>query len=102
MIRDLYHHKEICDKDDKYEHTVSAHYKDRIYYYRYYSDYLSQDSNCINMISDYNYIHNTKISDYKYILNIRDFNCNSFNPFYLDKISSCKTIEKLTDYYYKG
>ena len=100
MLVDFYHHKEIYDKDGEYKYTVSAHYKDRINYYRCHSDYLSRNTEYIDKISDHDYNYDRTISLYKNSQNIRNF--NPFNSFHLDKISSCKTIEKLSDYYFKG
>ena len=102
MIYDYYHHKEIYDKDGKYKYTVSAHYKDRINYYRCHSDYLGRNTEYNDKISDHDYNCDREISDYNCIRNIRNLNYNSFNSFHLDKISSCKTMENLSDYYLKG
>lgn len=95
MIQD-HIHKNISNDNDN-EYYITIFFDDRISYYRYNNNhYLSQNFD-YDKISDYKYIHSRKISDYNYIQNIRNFN---YNPFYLDKISSCKTIEKLSDYNY--
>ena len=74
MIRDLYDHKDIYDKNGEYLYTVSAHYKDRINYYRYLNRKLNEYESTIglserycrsnNSISFYNYCHLPNISWY--------------------------------------
>jgi len=97
MIRDLYDHKHIYDKNGEYLYTVSAHYEDRINYYRYINRELYQYEPGLGFGKKcYCYKPYNKISCYNH------FHLANMSCWHIDcrRISDITCEEKMSDYNY--
>jgi len=99
MIRDLYNRKAIYDKNGEFLYSVSAHYKDRINYYRYIDRELCQYKPGLGFSEKcYRYkLYYSKISRYNshHLINMSYWNIDC------RRISDITCEEKMSDYNYK-